>query len=471
MKSTLLTFCLTAVLVAVSGASAPLLALDNMLANPGFEDNGGSYDGWFTFGEGVQLSTPETDNIIRRGSAASKIYGEFTDCPGSEFYKVGGYGQAFTPTPGKVYQFSGYSFVPSDDVIPGTDTCNRNRCIAKVVFWNADSAGTEISSSEVVIGDGNSVTDQWNYFTVSAPTPVGALRVEALILFLQPECDTGSVFIDDTVLLELTPAVEPNLLANPSFSGGLTGWSTFSNAYYDARNWAVRTPMGSAKMFSSFDDSSDTGIYQTFQATPGLCYQLDVHVLTTCREDPVNETNDNFALAQILFVNSTGDSVGGEDLVIADNTSPLGKWTRHTVIAGAPAEAESVQVFFLFISPTLQNGAFWFDDASLQELPGAGVPGRPEPVGAKLYQNAPNPFGPKTTIKFDLPRAGHVKLCVYDVKGELVSTIVDGYMAQGRQEVSWTARDESGAEAASGIYFYRLVTEGSVETKKMMLLH
>jgi hypothetical protein len=458
-------------LVAVFGAAAPSLALDNMLANPGFEDNGGSYDGWFTFGDGVQLSTPGDDNIIRRGSAASKIYGEFTDCPGSNYYKVGGYGQAFTPTPGMVYQFSGYSFVSSGDAIPGTETCFKNRCVAKVVFWNADSAGAEISSSEVVIGDGNSVTDQWNHFTVSAPAPVGALRVEALVLFLQPECDTGSVFIDDTAFLEVSPTVEPNLLANPNFDGGLTGWNTFSNVFYDARNWAVRTPMGSAKMFSSFDDSSDTGMYQTFAATPGLCYQLDVHVLSTCREDPIYGVNDNFALAQILFINSAGDSVGGEDVVIGDNTSPLGKWTKHTVIADAPAEADSVQAFFLFISPTLQNGAFWFDDASFQELPGAGVPGLSRQDGAVLYQNAPNPFGPKTTIKFDLPRAGHVKLCVYNVKGELVTTIVDGHMGQGRQEVTWTARDGGGAETASGIYFYRLITEDSVETKKMMLLN
>ncbi|MGD9140673.1 MAG: FlgD immunoglobulin-like domain containing protein [bacterium] len=471
MKSTVLTFCLMVALVALSGAGAPSLALDNLLANPGFDANGGSYDGWFTFGDGVQLSTTETDNIIRSGAAASKIYGEFTDCPGSNFYKVGGYGQAFTPTPGMVYRFSGYSYVSSSDAIPGTDTCNKNRCIAKVVFWNADSAGTEISSSEVVIGDGNSITDQWNEFTVSAPAPVGALRVEALVLFLQPECDTGSVFIDDTRFFELSPTAEPNLLANPNFDGGLTGWNTFSNVYYDARNWAVRTPMGSAKMFSSFDDSSDTGMFQTFAATAGLCYQLDVHTLNTCREDPIYGTNDNFAIAQILFVDVNGDSIGGDQIVIADNTSPLGKWTKTTLIAGAPAGTDSVHAFFLFISPTLQNGAFWFDDASFRELPGAGVPVKPNPVGATLYQNAPNPFSPTTKIRFDLARAGHVKICVYNVKGELVSTLVDGEMAQGLQEVSWTAMDDNGEEAASGIYFYRLVTEDSVQTMKMMLLH
>jgi hypothetical protein len=470
MKRCLFGLCLMAALMMASAMSTESYALDNLLANPGFEDNGGSYDGWFTDGSGVQLSLPEGDNIIRRGSAASKIYGNFTDCPDLIGYKVAIYGQSFTPTAGMEYVFSGFSFVSGEDAIPGTETCVKNRCLAKIAFWNAETGGYEMAANEIVIGDGNSVTDQWLPFEVSAIAPTGALRVEALIIFLQPECDTGAVYVDDLVFLELPYTPAPNMLANPSFTGGLTGWNTFSNVYYDARNWAVRSPMGSAKIFSSFSDSSDAGMYQSFAATPGLCYQFDIHTLNTCREDPIYGANDNFAIAQILFVNSGGDSVGGVTEVIADNTSPLGTWTRHTLIADAPATADSVHAFVLFISPTLQNGAFWFDDASFQELPGAGVPARPEHVAATLHQNAPNPFSPATTIRFDLPRPGHVELCVYNVKGELVSTLADGYMSEGRQEVTWTAGGSQG-QVASGIYFYRLTTDDGVQTKKMMLLH
>lgn len=470
MKSVLIRTCLVLTLLAASVAGSPSLALSNLLANPGFEANGGSYDGWFTFGEGVQLSLPGGDNIIRTGEAASKIYGEFTNCPIPQF-DVGGYGQAFTPTAGMVYRFSGYSYVSSADALPGTDTCFRNRCIAKIVFWDAPSGGSEISANEVIVGDGNSITDQWNEFAVYAPAPAGAQRVEALILFLQPGCDTGAVYLDDLVFLEMSPTTEPNILTNPRFDSGLSGWNTFGNVYYDARNWAVRSPAGSAKMFSSFSGTSDSGMDQSFPAAPGSGWQLDVHSLNTCREDPIYGTNDNFALAQILFVDASGVSIGGDEIVIADNTSPLGTWTKHTVIARAPVGTNSVHTFFLFISPTLQNGAFWLDDASFRQLPEAGVPDLQRPSGATLYQNAPNPFSPATTIRFDLPRAGLVKLCVYNVKGELVSTLADGHMPEGRQEVTWASRDDKGARVASGIYFYRLITEDSVQTKKMMMLH
>ena len=87
-----------------------------------------------------------------------------------------------------------------------------------------------------------------------------------------------------------------------------------------------------------------------------------------------------------------------------------------------------------------------------------------------LYQNIPNPFNPTTTIRFDLPGTSHVKLCVYNVKGELVTTIVDRQMSEGRKKFTWTARDDVGVTVSSGIYFYRLVAGDFVQTKKMVLL-
>ena len=89
---------------------------------------------------------------------------------------------------------------------------------------------------------------------------------------------------------------------------------------------------------------------------------------------------------------------------------------------------------------------------------------------AVLYQNQPNPFNPTTTIRFDLSRAVHVKLCVYNVKGELVSTVIDQLMTEGRKEGTWSAKDNRGHAVTSGIYFYRLVAGDFVQTKKMVLL-
>jgi uncharacterized repeat protein (TIGR02543 family) len=92
------------------------------------------------------------------------------------------------------------------------------------------------------------------------------------------------------------------------------------------------------------------------------------------------------------------------------------------------------------------------------------------PTKFTLFQNTPNPFNPTTVIRFDLPRSAHVKLFVYNVKGELVAMIIDRDMTEGRKEVTWTAMNENGNAVASGIYFYRLIAGDFVQTKKMVLI-
>jgi hypothetical protein len=92
------------------------------------------------------------------------------------------------------------------------------------------------------------------------------------------------------------------------------------------------------------------------------------------------------------------------------------------------------------------------------------------PESFVLYQNTPNPFNPATTIRFDLPEATHVRLSVYNVKGELVATLMNRHMNEGRKEVGWMARDNGGRSVSSGIYFYRLVAGDFVQTKKMVLI-
>jgi len=98
-----------------------------------------------------------------------------------------------------------------------------------------------------------------------------------------------------------------------------------------------------------------------------------------------------------------------------------------------------------------------------------------EPVApcdeAILNTNFPNPFNPATTIVFHLPRSANVTLQIYDLSGRLVRTLLDGdNVAQGKHEVVWTGCNESGRVGASGVYFYRLITDGAVATKKMILL-
>jgi hypothetical protein len=90
---------------------------------------------------------------------------------------------------------------------------------------------------------------------------------------------------------------------------------------------------------------------------------------------------------------------------------------------------------------------------------------------ARLRQNVPNPFNPVTTICYVLPEGGdRVLLEIFDAAGRHVRTLIDGYRDGGSQSVAWGGDDEDGRSVASGIYFYRLVTARSRDTKRMVLL-
>jgi len=80
-------------------------------------------------------------------------------------------------------------------------------------------------------------------------------------------------------------------------------------------------------------------------------------------------------------------------------------------------------------------------------------------------QNYPNPFNPATNIKYQIPKSAHVELIVYDVLGAEVSVLINEFKNAGSYEINF---DASGL--ASGLYFYKLETEGFTDTKKMLLV-
>jgi hypothetical protein len=87
-----------------------------------------------------------------------------------------------------------------------------------------------------------------------------------------------------------------------------------------------------------------------------------------------------------------------------------------------------------------------------------------------LHQNYPNPFNPITTIQYDLPKASHVRLIIYDIMGREVATIINTEMNAGYQSIIWNTRNNYGKPVSAGIYFYHLQTNDFVKTKKMVLL-
>lgn len=89
------------------------------------------------------------------------------------------------------------------------------------------------------------------------------------------------------------------------------------------------------------------------------------------------------------------------------------------------------------------------------------------PGSFNLYQNYPNPFNPVTQIKFDLPvnSLSNVKLMVYNSLGSQLQLLLNKRLTAGQYQVEF-----SGENLSSGVYFYRLESEGVVITRKMILI-
>ena len=92
-------------------------------------------------------------------------------------------------------------------------------------------------------------------------------------------------------------------------------------------------------------------------------------------------------------------------------------------------------------------------------------------IAPKVFiSNAPNPFSASTTFSLCLPEAAHVKICIYDVRGALVSTVVDRIVAPGQHEFPWRVGDGRIGEPGSGVYLARVYAGGSVQTRKIVII-
>jgi flagellar hook assembly protein FlgD len=74
-------------------------------------------------------------------------------------------------------------------------------------------------------------------------------------------------------------------------------------------------------------------------------------------------------------------------------------------------------------------------------------------------------------ISYELPAQGEVSLKVFDLTGRLVRTLVNGVSDPGVHYVTWDGRNQEGAVAGAGVYFYRFEADGVSETRKMVLTH
>jgi hypothetical protein len=92
------------------------------------------------------------------------------------------------------------------------------------------------------------------------------------------------------------------------------------------------------------------------------------------------------------------------------------------------------------------------------------------PTEYALEQNYPNPFNPETTIKYQLPANGHVRLSIYNALGHEVRQLINRTQQAAYHTVVWDGRDNAGNVVPSGVYFYRLENDKFTAIKKMIMM-
>ena len=92
------------------------------------------------------------------------------------------------------------------------------------------------------------------------------------------------------------------------------------------------------------------------------------------------------------------------------------------------------------------------------------------PASGLQLLNRPNPFFHNTTISYGIKVSAPTKITIYNLKGQLVKTLVDETKSRGQYETIWNGRDNSDNKVSSGVYYYRLEAGGETKTAKMLLL-
>jgi N-acetylmuramoyl-L-alanine amidase len=162
----------------------------------------------------------------------------------------------------------------------------------------------------------------------------------------------------------------------------------------------------------------------------------------------------------------------GWRLVSWDLTSdPIIGWVTGNGVINPPTYIDSFQLTWTPDAPNI--GFVNIDDFHIVRKTVVGVERIADivPGSYRLAQNYPNPFNPSTTIRYSLPEESHVKIEIYNMLGQKVTTLVDEMQDQGTFEVTWTP------VVSSGMYFYRLEATSQidpdnrfVDIKRMTLL-
>lgn len=192
--------------------------------------------------------------------------------------------------------------------------------------------------------------------------------------------------------------------------------------------------------------------------------------------DPSNPTEvDSFMTVDTTWGIAIDDSIAylassGGGIRVLSISDPSNLYEMGFYQTSGRAEAVIYSEPYAYVATEAGLMIFeYYDPTSIGNGSDVGVS---TPRTFSLSQNYPNPFNPSTTINYTLPigEMEKVRLCVYDLRGRKVKTLVDEAKKGGSYSIHWDGKDDIGMVVGSGIYLYRLTTCSTSLTKKMLIL-
>ena len=174
----------------------------------------------------------------------------------------------------------------------------------------------------------------------------------------------------------------------------------------------------------------------------------------------VNAETDSWPNGYHSINAEVNGTTGAFDLYVCD-----GNWTFYPPSIPNYSSPSSQNLTISEIPDTLRTIVF-SDYSGVDDNQGSGA----LPKKFALEQNHPNPFNLETTIEYALPKEGQVKIAIYNVLGQKIRTLLDRREPVGCRRIMWDGKNDRGEIVSSGIYFYRIETEGFIQAKKMLLL-
>ncbi len=156
------------------------------------------------------------------------------------------------------------------------------------------------------------------------------------------------------------------------------------------------------------------------------------------------------------------ESITGSEFSFVEYTASLGDYMGNPDVRLR---------FRLVTNSTGRREGIYIDDISITWSPtGTDDDTEPIPDIFTLSQNYPNPFNPSTSISFSLEQKAYASIVIYDLMGRKVKTLISSLLDAGEHEILWDGSNDSGTDVASGIYLYKLESNGSSQVKRMTLL-